>query len=303
MTDSLQKFMFEQTPIRGEFIHLTESWQHIQDQHHYPPAVSTILGEMLCAAALLCATLKFDGTIIMQIYGDGPIRLLVVECNNRLQIRATAKFSADTVIDSNATLSSLINAQGKGHFVVTLDPDNKKPGQQAYQGIVPLEGETVSAIIENYMLRSEQLETRLWLAADQKTARGLLLQKLPKMLETSEAEEESEETWERLSILSCTLKTRELLQTEGSTLLRRLFWEETVRLFDAQTLHFHCTCSREKVANMLKMLGRAEVESIVAEKGKVKTDCDFCGQRYEFEATDCAELFTEKSAQKIEDRR
>jgi len=286
--------MFENSPVRGELIEISEAWQQIQSRRSYPSVVSTILGEMMAAAALLSANLKFDGTIIMQIHGDGPVQLLVAECDATLRLRATAKLREDAVISEQAGLQELVNANGEGRFAITLDPADKKPGQQAYQGIVALEGESVATVIENYMMRSEQLDTRLWLAADEKVARGLLLQKLPddggKTAPLADAD-----VWNRTVTLASTLNQQELLGTDIMTLLQRLYWEETVRVFDPRHPIFHCGCSREKVGNMLKMLGREEIDSALADLGKLDINCDFCGQDYLFDPVDCMQLFTLES--------
>jgi molecular chaperone Hsp33 len=295
MADKLQRFMFEEVPVRGELVEISEAWQQIQSRHSYPKAVKTLLGEMLSAAALLSANLKFNGTIIMQIHGDGPVRLLVVESDSELQLRATAKIAEDTSIDDDAQLPQLVNVHGNGRFVITLDPKDKLPGQQPYQGIVPLDGDSMATVIENYMLRSEQLDTKLWLAADEKVSRGLLLQKLPQENNKPPSDNEAE-AWNRIVMLASTIRKDELLNNDIQTLMRRLFWEETIRVFDAQNLHFHCTCSREKVGNMLKMLGRTEVDAALADLGALNIDCDFCGQHYQFDAVDCAQLFATESA-------
>ena len=291
MNDTLQKFVFEDTPVRGELVELSATWREIQSRRHYPKAVKTLLGEMLSAAALLSANLKFNGSIIMQIHGDGPLRLLVVECDSDLKLRATAKLSEGAEVSDDATLPELVNATGNGRFVITLDPKDKLPGQQPYQGIVPLDGDTVAVVIENYMLRSEQLDTRLWLAADDNVSRGLLLQKLPNSGGKTVAVEDDIETWDRSVMLASTLRTEELLSTDIDTLMRRLFWEETIRVFDPVHPQFHCSCNREKVGNMLKMLGKPEVESALDELGQLSIDCDFCGKNYAFDKVDCAQLF------------
>ncbi|MEO7496909.1 MAG: Hsp33 family molecular chaperone HslO [Massilia sp.] len=295
-TDTLQKFIFDNAAVRGEFVELSSAWQEIQARHSYPGAVKTVLGEMIAAAALLSANLKFNGAIIMQIHGDGPVRLLVVECDSDLRLRATAKLAEDAVIADDASLTSLLNAQGKGRFVITLDPIDKVPGQQPYQGIVPLDGEDMATVIENYMLRSEQLDTRLWLGADEHVSRGLLLQKLPRHSGKDDqtvqmTEEEDLETWNRAVTLASTLKQPELLSTDIQTLMNRLFWEETIRVFEPAHPQFHCSCTREKVGNMLKMLGRAEVEDALSELGQLGINCDFCGKHYDFDKVDCAQLF------------
>jgi len=178
--DTLQKFIFDNAAVRGELVEISDTWREIQARHAYPKAVRSVLGEMVAAGALLSANLKFNGSIVMQIHGDGPVRLLVVECDANLRMRATAKLAPDVEIADDATLGQLFNVHGKGRFVITLDPADKVPGQQPYQGVVPLDGDDMATVIENYMLRSEQMDTRLWLAADDQVARGLLLQKLPR---------------------------------------------------------------------------------------------------------------------------
>src|SRR5450830_608752 len=177
--DTLQKFIFDNAAVRGQFIDVSHTWQEVVSRHAYPTAVKKVLGEMVAAAALLSANLKFNGSIIMQIHGDGPVRLMVVECDSDLRLRATAKLDPDATIADVASVPQLLNATGKGRFIITLDPADKVPGQQPYQGIVPLDGDDMATVIENYMLRSEQLDTRLWLATDDSVSRGLLLQKLP----------------------------------------------------------------------------------------------------------------------------
>lgn len=293
--DRLQKFMFDNSAVRGEFIDVSATWREVLSRHDYPQAVRKVLGEMVAAAALLSANLKFNGAIIMQIHGDGPVRLLVVECDAQLRLRATAKLDPEAVIGADATLPALLNANGKGRFIITLDPADKLPGQQPYQGIVPLDGDDVATVIENYMLRSEQLDTKLWLAADDGVARGLLLQKLPYHGGKADAEalteDEALETWNRAVSLASTLKQDEMLATDIDTLMQRLFWEETIRVFDPAHPQFHCTCTREKVGNMLKMLGREEVDGALEELGHVGVNCDFCGQHYDFDKVDCAQLF------------
>lgn len=298
--DTLQKFIFDNAAVRGELVEISDTWREIQARHAYPKAVRSVLGEMVAAGALLSANLKFNGSIVMQIHGDGPVRLLVVECDADLRMRATAKLAPDVEIADDITLNDMFNANGKGRFVITLDPADKMPGQQPYQGVVPLDGDDVATVIENYMLRSEQMDTRLWLAADDQVARGLLLQKLPrhsgKEDQTKQATEaEDLETWNRAAMLGQTVKREELLSTDISTLLHRLFWEETIRVFDPVHPQFHCSCNREKVGNMLKMLGQEEVESALAELGELGINCDFCGKHYAFDKVDCAQLFASDS--------
>ncbi len=290
MTDTLQKFMFDNSQVRGELVDISEAWCHVLSRRSYPAAVATILGEMMSAAALLSANLKFNGTIIMQIHGDGPVQLLVVECDASLRLRATAKIADGAVVEDEATLQQLVNLHGEGRFAITLDPSDKLPGQQAYQGIVALDGDSIANVIENYMMRSEQLDTKLWLAADASVSRGLLLQKLPDEGGHSLAELDAD-AWNRSVMLAGTLSQQELLSTDIMTLLQRLYWEETVRVFEPRHPAFHCSCSREKVGNMLKMLGQEEIDSALSDLGELEIQCDFCGQHYAFDTVDCVQLF------------
>ena len=289
--DTLQRFIFENAAVRGELVEISDTWKQVQARKDYPAPVRTLLGEMLAAAALLSANLKFNGMIVMQMHGDGPVRLLVVECDSDLQLRATAKLADDALIPDDADLTQLVNVHGHGRFVITLDPKEKLPGQQPYQGIVPLDGKTVAVVIENYMHRSEQLETKLWLAADQNVSRGLLLQKLPREGGSGTQVDDDGETWNHTAMLASTLRTEEMLSTDINTLMHRLFWEETIRVFEPRHPTFHCSCTREKVANMLIMLGKPEIDSALADLGKLAINCDFCGQHYEFDKVDCAQLF------------
>ncbi|SPC05799.1 Hsp33 family molecular chaperone HslO [Cupriavidus taiwanensis] len=310
--DTLQKFLFDAAPVRGELVRMEATWQEVLGRHSYPAPVRRLLGEMMAAAALLSANLKFNGALVMQLHGDGPVRMLVVECLSDLSMRATAKLAEGAQLADDATLAQMVNAHGHGRFAITLDPKDKLPGQQPYQGIVPLADEhgplgSISAVLEHYMQASEQLDTRLWLAADDHVAAGMLLQKLPAYGGTAEVGEtgaalasharaQDLDTWDRAVQLGTTLKAEELLAETPDTLLRRLFWEDLqdtgLRVFEPLTPHFYCSCSRPKVAGMLQSLGQAEIESIIAERGHVEIHCDFCGQRYEFDPVDCAQLFS-----------
>jgi len=291
MTDKLQRFIFENAAVRGELVELPNTWQQVLSRKEYPAAVRNLLGEMLAAAALLSASLKFDGMIVMQIHGDGPVKLLVIECDSELHLRAMAKLAPNAVIPEQTTMPELVNVHGRGRFVITLDPKNKIPGQQPYQGIVPLDGESIAVAIENYMLRSEQVDTKLWLAANATVSRGLLLQKLPKDGGSGAAVVDDQEAWNHTVTLASTVRSEELLSTDIDTLLRRLFWQETIRVFEPRHPSFQCSCTREKVGNMLLMLGQEEVDAALAELGSLSINCDFCGQHYEFDAVDCTQLF------------
>ena len=276
-SDSLQRFMFEHAAVRGEIIHLDATWKAVLDRRDYPPALRTVLGELMAAAALLSATLKFSGSLIMQIQGGGPVRLLVVECGADLTMRALAHWDGDLV--EGAALPELV---GEGRFVITIDP---KKGRQTYQGIVDLEGGSVAAVLENYMQRSEQLDTRIWLASDSHGAAGMLLQKMP------DGPEADTDAWNRAIHLGATINPRELLDLSARDIIHRLFHEEDIRLFDRTPVHFGCTCSRERVANTLRMLGYDEVHSLLDEIGYIEADCEFCNQHYVFDAVDAEQIF------------
>ncbi len=302
MSDTLHKFLFDagsstRSPVRGEIVSLAATWRQIKDRHSYPEPVLRMLGELVAASTLLSANLKFNGALIMQIHGDGPVRLLVVECNADLTVRATVKLSSNDPIADDATFTDLVNVGGDGRFAITLDPRDRSQGQQPYQGIVPLEGESVAEALEGYMRRSEQLHTQLWLAADDEHANGLLLQKLPLEgggTETAfnpEAEARAEEVWERAVTFANTLERKELLDVDPSTLMRRLFWEETLAVYDPVPCAFRCSCTRERVAAMLVSLGAQEVDETLAEMGGIHVDCEFCNKSYDFDMVDCAQLF------------
>lgn len=273
--DSLQRFLFENSPIRGERVHLDVSLRTVFENHDYPPALRSIMGELCAAAVLLAATLKLDGSLILQIQGKGAIRLLVVECSGDLVIRATAKWEGEL----HGGLPEMV---GEGRFVITLD---QKDGH-AYQGIVALDGQSVAEIFQNYMTRSEQLETMIRLAFEGNCASGFLLQKLP------DGASIDEDAWNRITHLASTLNDEELMGLPTEKMLHRLFHEEDLRLFDAQHVSFGCTCSREKVAGMLKMLGKEEVESVLSERKTVEVHCEFCNRRFEFDRVDAAQLFS-----------
>ena len=253
---------------------LDEALKSVLENRDYPSVLREMMGELCAAAVLLAATLKLDGSLVLQVQGRGPIRLLVVECSGDLALRATAKWEGKLE-------GSLPDLVGDGRFVITLD---QKKGQ-SYQGIVPLEGESVAEILQNYMTRSEQIETRIWLASRGKSASGMLLQLTP------DGASDDPDAWNRITRLASTLSMDELAGLTARELLRRLYHEEDVRLFEPQPVSFNCTCSREKVGDMLRMLGREEVESVLAERETVEVHCEFCNRRYEFDRVDAAQLF------------
>jgi molecular chaperone Hsp33 len=308
----LHKFIFDGLPVRGSIVRLDDAWVEILARRQansttgaWPLPVAELLGEMAAAGALMQSNIKFNGALVLQIFGDGPVKVAVAEVQHDLGLRATAKVVGDVAAD--ARLSDMVNAGNKGRCAITLDPKDKFPGQQPYQGVVPLHGdrrekiEKLSEVLEHYMLQSEQLDTKLVLAADSKVAAGLLIQRLPLEGEgnlagslVSRANEDEiglNEHYNRIAILAGSLKREELLELDVDTILRRLFWEEKVLRFEPQTPRFACTCSRERVANMIRGLGREEAQEIVAERGEIDVGCDFCGQQYRFDAVDAVQLF------------
>lgn len=288
MADTLLRFLFHDAPVRGEVVRLQASWRQMVANHRYPAPVARLLGEMTAAAALLAANIKFDGALILQIQGNGPVRLLVVEVQPGMRLRATAKLRETAVIGEDATLQLLTNPNGEARCAITLDPTGRRPGQQPYQGVVPLAGETIAEVLENYLRQSEQTESRLWLAADESAAAGVLLQKLP---QEGGAAKPDVDAWQRAGALTATLTREELLTLEAEALARRLYWEERLQHFPPAAPRFECNCSRERSGRMLLALGREEAESILAERGDVEITCDFCNARYAFDAVDVGQLF------------
>ena len=292
MSDSLKKFLFEDRSVRIESVQLTQTWLAAQAHHTYPPSVAALLGELVAAATLLSATFKFDGSLILQLQGDGAIALMVVECRADLSLRATVKMR-ERALPVTPNLQALVNPGGTAKFIVVLDPPKHTPGRQIYQGIVPLEGDTIAAALEQYMLRSEQLDTRIWLAADSRRCTGLLLQRLPVQGGNQQtALSTAHESWERAQQLAQTLNQPEMLGTDQDTLLHRLFWDELLHSFEPRTITWRCSCSHERVADMLRMLGKPEVQDMFKDRDSIEVACEFCGQPYSFDATDALKLFS-----------
>lgn len=272
--DSLQRFVFDHAPIRGQIVHLDATWRAVLERRDYPALVRDLLGEFMAAAALLTSTLKFEGRMILQAQGHGPIRLLVVECSSERTLRGLAQWEGDI---PDGSLTRLL---GDGRLVITIEP---RKGKERYQGIVELSGDSVAEALENYFTRSEQLATRLWLAANSQQAAGFMLQQLP----GGHAEDES---WNRATHLAATLTAPELLDLPVPELLHRLYHEDDVRLFSGAPMSFRCSCSRDRVEGVLRMLGPDEVRSILSERGAVDVDCEFCGGHYAFDPVDCEQL-------------
>ncbi len=305
MVDELHKFIFEGLPVRGMLVRLRPSWQALQAARAEPYAapVRALLGQMCAAGVLMRANIKFDGALVLQVFGDGPVKLAVAEVRDGLQFRATAKVVGATA--DTDRLAALVNVHGQGRCAITLDPLERSRGQQPYQGVVALHGDQreplqrISEVLEHYMLQSEQLDTRLLLAADEHSAAGLLIQRLPGEGAGRHGADESrigrDEGFNRIALLAATLTDDELLTLDSDRLLHRLFWQERLTRFapdPALVPRFACSCSRERVSVMLQGLGCAEIESIVAERGDVEIGCEFCGRQYHFDAVDAAGLFT-----------
>jgi molecular chaperone Hsp33 len=322
--NELHTFFFEGLPVRGAVVRLQSGWQEVLERRAangetgaFPARVNELLGEMAAASVLMHSNVQFDGALVLQIQGDGPVKLAVVESSvlpdtepKSYSFRATAKVQGEVAAD--ARLSDMVNVLGHARCAITLDPRKRLPGQQAYQATVGFKGdrgekiESMSQVLAHYMLQSEQLDTVLVLAADEQTAAGLLLQRMPREGEKNLGDKDADPTQEqvqregaigrdedfnRLAILAESLKREELLELPALDVLHRLFWEEKLLRREPVAPRFACSCSRERVGNMLKSLGAAEVESVIAERGEVEVGCDFCGQQYRFDPVDAAQVF------------
>ena len=311
----LHKFIFEGLPVRGMVVRLTDAWVEILRRRAegpagaYPIPVQHLLGEMMAAGVLMHGSVKFDGALILQVFGDGPVKVAVAEVQPDLGVRATITMQGE--LPADATLASMLNVHGQARCAVTLDPRERQPGQQPYQGVVPLsdaEGRPLGSVAEAlqlYMRQSEQLDTTLILAADDRVAAGLLIQRLPVEGEANlqgEAQDEARaaelaDAYPRIATLASSLKREELLGLDVDTILRRLFWEEKVQRFAPQQgehgPRFSCTCSQTRVSAMIRGLGEAEARDIIAERGLIEVDCEFCGKGYRFDDIDVTQLFTQ----------
>jgi molecular chaperone Hsp33 len=318
----LHKFIFDGLPVRGVLVRLTDAWVEVLRRREsnsttgaYPVPVQEMLGEMTAAATLMQSNIKFNGALILQIFGDGPVKVAVTEVQADLSLRATATIVGE--VAEGATLSQMVNLNNQGRCAITLDPQTRFPGQQPYQGVVPLFGdqrqkiEKLSEVLEHYMLQSEQIDTRLVLAANDRVAAGLLIQRLPLQgvgnLAGSMVSKENEdeiglnEHYNRIAMLASTLKREELLTLDVDTILRRLFWEEKITrsapAIGDTAPRFACSCSRERVSKMILGLGVEEAESIIAERGDIEVGCEFCGVQYRFDPIDAARIFKASDSQ------
>jgi molecular chaperone Hsp33 len=311
----IQKFIFEGLPVRGALVRLTGAWMDILSRRAantthraYPVPVQTLLGEMTAAAVLMQSNIKFNGSLVLQLFGDGPVKLAVVEVQSDMRLRATATVNGD--VHPKASFSELVNIHNEGRCAITLDPQDRQPGQQPYQGVVPLFGdareklEKFSDVLQHYMLQSEQLDTTLVLAANDQVAAGLLIQRLPMAGSANlagsarQADEDQigiNEHYNRIAMLASSLKREELLTLDIQSVLHRLFWDEQILQFEPQLgaygPRFSCSCSRERVSKMIQGLGLEEAQSILQEQGQIEVGCDFCAAQYRFDAVDVTQIF------------
>ena len=276
--DIRTRFIFDDMPVRGLHVHLENVWKHIVGQKHYPAAIRRALGELLAAGALLSGNLKTDGTLIVQVQGQGRLKMLVVEATSDQTVRATARWDETAEINDDESLTDLLG--NNSVFVLTLQPKDAEP----WQGVVPLEGGSIAQMLINYTKRSEQLDTQIVLASSDDACGGLWVQRLPET-------EPDAASWEHVSTLVQTLTSEELTGLDAQHVLYRLFHETPPRVFDPESIEFACTCSRGKVSDMLLMLGGEEVGGVVAEQGSIQIDCDFCHAKYVFDETDVNALF------------
>ena len=276
--DIRTRFIFDDMPVRGLHVRLENVWKHIVGQKHYPAAIRRALGELLAAGALLSGNLKTDGTLIVQVQGQGRLKMLVVEATSDQTVRATARWDETAEINDDESLTDLLGSNSV--FVLTLQPKDAEP----WQGVVPLEGGSIAQMLINYTKRSEQLDTQIVLASSDDACGGLWVQRLPET-------EPDAASWEHVGTLVQTLTPEELTGLDAQHVLYRLFHATPPRVFDPENIEFACTCSRGKVSDMLLMLGGEEVGGVVAEQGSIQIDCDFCHAKYVFDETDVNALF------------
>jgi molecular chaperone Hsp33 len=288
--DCLHRFMFEQYPIRGHLVHLDAAWRALIEHREYPEAIRDTLGEAAAASLLLAATIKFEGVLSLQLQGDGPMHLMLAQCTSGLGVRGLARYTEDAFGGAGAGL--IADLIGAGNLTVTLETDD---GSQRYQGIVPITGRRLAESLQVYFENSEQLPTRLWLHADASGASGMLLQRLP-VADASRSAHAADaavvdDAWRRVQLIGETLTPGELRTLGDAEILRRLFNEDDVRLYEPTPVYFRCRCSRERVGGMLQSLGETETRSVLAERGEVEVRCDFCNRAYVFDPVDVAQLF------------
>ncbi len=282
--DQLLRFNFQHLDIRGELVYLNSSWQQMLARYDYPANVRQQLGSAMAAVVLLSATIKFDGNMIMQVQGNGPLKKLVVQVTSEGAVRGLARW------EGLVPEGSLQEVFGDGRIVITV----LSQGADPYQSLVALEGHTLADALNVYFLQSEQLPSTFQMVTTPDCVAGFFLQQLPdsrSALERQLNEQAREEDWTRINVLAATVDSGELLGLQPETLLFRLFHEEQLMLHAPKDLHFSCTCSRDKVERTLLTIGRAEADDILQTDGKIEVDCEFCQERYLFDAADVEALF------------
>jgi len=277
--DQLHRYLFENVAVRGELVNVSHTWQEIVRNHDYAEPVKTLLGELLVATSLLTATLKFDGDITVQLQGDGPLTLAVINGNNRQELRGVARVKEGAEIAPGSTLKEMT---GNGYLVITITPEKG----ERYQGVVGLEADTLAGCLEDYFMRSEQLPTRLFIRTTEQGAAGILLQVLP-------AQETSQDDFNHLAMLTETVKAEELITLPANDVLWRLYHQEEATVYDPLPVMFKCTCSRQRCGEVLKTLPESEVDEILEEDGKIDMHCDYCGTHYVYDAVDIAAIRNE----------
>lgn len=276
--DCVQPFLFDRLDIRGALVSLDACWRDMVARRGYADAVQRLFGEMSAVTVLIAANLKQPGRMTFQLRGSGPVNLLVLDCDEQLRLRGMARADPAAVAGA-ATARALL---GDGHLLLTLDAAGMR---QPYQSVVPLDGDSIAALFEHYLTRSEQLPTRLRLAADATRATGLFLQKLP------DADARDADGWQRLQHLLATLGDQEMLALPPQTLLQRLFADEDVRVFAPRPVTYHCPRDWDKIHDMLRGLGRAECDAILADKGEILIRDDICDHEYRLDPSAVAALF------------
>ena len=271
--DHSQRFIFGNADIRGEYVTLDQSLTELFKLHAYAPGVKMLLGELLCASALLTATLKFKGKLILQARGSGQVPLIMAESTHDRKLRGIARGA------EHATSTAFCDLLSQGQLTITVDPDQG----QRYQGIVSLEQHSLAHSLDRYFEQSEQLGTRFWLACDGNRATGLLLQQLPAEITKDPAPRAHQ--WEHVTALAETLKPDELLSLDSDSLLYRLFNQEEVRLFDQLPVSFECSCSRERSHSAVSALPREDIAELLQATGEITVDCEFCNMQYRFDRT------------------
>ena len=276
--DSTQRFLFDHTDIRGELVHLDESYQEGVTKHNYPEPVANLLGEFLAASVLLSTSIKFEGKLILQAQSEGEVSMVMAECSHEQVVRGVARFTSPPTSNN---FKALLH---KGTLAITIEPEKG----QRYQGLVPLDGESLAGCLEDYFAQSEQLATRFFFATGEDKVSGMMLQQLPP--QKTEVPETREEQWNHVTHLAHTLTNEELLTLDAETILYRLFHDDDVRLFDSRPVEYRCSCSRERTGAALLTLKRTELEDILTEQGSITMNCQFCNQEYSYSREDAEEL-------------